>query len=153
MSDDPSELQITKAGTGDLERVLPLFEAYLEFYHRPPDSARAREFLKDRLERADSVIFLAHRASGELVGFAQLYPTFASLAMAPWWILYDLYVVPSARRHGVASRLLNAARELAADTHAAGLGLDTASDNPARRLYEEKGWKRDDVFVHYELYL
>lgn len=153
MSDEPSELQITKAGTGDLERVLPLFEAYLEFYHRPPDSARAREFLKDRLERSDSVIFLARRANGEVVGFAQLYPTFASLAMAPWWILYDLYVVPSARRHGVASRLLNAARELAADTHAAGLGLDTANDNPARRLYEAHGWKRDDIFVHYELYL
>lgn len=153
MTDEISDLRITKADRDDLDRVLPLFEAYLDFYHRPPDSVRARSFLRERLDRSDSIIFLAERADGTAVGFAQLYPTFASLAMAPWWILYDLFVAPAARRQGVASRLLTAARELAAETHAAGLGLDTATDNPARRLYEAHGWKRDDVFVHYELYL
>ena len=153
MNNENSEIRITKADGDDLARVLPLFEAYLEFYHRPPDSARARSFLQERLDRSDSIIFLAERPAGTAVGFAQLYPTFASLVMAPWWILYDLFVVPAARGQGVASRLLDAARELARETQAAGLGLDTAADNPARRLYEARGWKRDDVFIHYELYL
>lgn len=153
MTDRAAGFRIRKAGPGDLDRLAPLFEAYLDFYQRPADPPRARQFLGERLERADSVILLAERPNGRAIGFAQLYPTFASLVMAPWWILYDLYVVPAARRGGVASSLLAEARELAIKTGAAGLGLDTATDNPARRLYEALGWKRDEVFVHYELYL
>lgn len=141
-----------RATTQDLERLVPLFGAYREFYHRPADSERSRRFLEERLSRGESVVYLAEDQVA-LLGFTQLYPTFASLSMKPWWVLYDLYVIPEARRRGVASLLLNRAKQLARETGADGLSLETARDNPAQKLYEALGWKRDDLFLHYELYL
>lgn len=145
-------VRIIRATLQDVERLVPLFDAYRQFYRRPSDPVSARRFLADRLARNESVVFLADQ-DGVTVGFAQLYPTFSSLSMKPWWVLYDLYVVPEARRKGVASHLLERAKQLARDTGADGLSLETARDNPAQTLYEAHGWKRDDVFLHYELYV
>lgn len=142
-----------RATLADVDRLVPLFNAYLEFYHRTPDIEKARAFLAQRLERGESVVFLAETGEGEPLGFTQLYPTFASLSMKSWWVLYDLYVVPEARRRGVGALLLDRAKQLARETGADGLSLETARDNPAQKLYESLGWKRDEVFLHYELYL
>jgi len=152
MTASTERIRIVQATPQDIGRLVPLFEAYREFYHRPPDPHGARRFLTDRLNRGESVVFLAEEG-GSALGFTQLYPTFASLSMKPWWVLYDLYVVPRARRKGVASLLLARAKQLAHETEADGISLETARDNPAQRLYEACGWKRDDVFLHYELYL
>lgn len=146
-------VRIRRATVSDVDRLVPLFNAYLEFYRRPFDSARTREFLTQRLDRSESVVFLAEDENARALGFTQLYPTFASLSLKSWWVLYDLYVLPEARRKGVASLLLDRAKELARETGADGLSLETAKDNPAQRLYEAHGWKRDEAFLHYELYL
>ena len=89
---------------------------------------------------------------GGCVGFMQLYPAFASLSMAPNWILNDLYVEPAGRGKGVATALMGAARQLAVDTGAAELFLQTARDNTtAQSLYVGLGYKRDDEFLVYTL--
>lgn len=44
-------MMIRKANMGDLERLLPLYEAYLVFYEVEVDSAKARVFLQERLEK------------------------------------------------------------------------------------------------------
>lgn len=152
MSAPAEGVHIVRATLQDVERLVPLFDAYRQFYRRPSDPVSARRFLADRLARNESVVFLAEQ-DGATVGFTQLYPTFASLSMKPWWVLYDLYVVPEVRRKGVASQLLERAKQLARETGADGLSLETARDNPAQALYEAHGWKRDDVFLHYELYV
>ncbi len=152
MSEPAAGIRIVRATPQDVDRLVPLFGAYREFYLRPADSAGSRSFLTERLTRAESVVLLAEEAD-TTVGFAQLYPTFASLSLKRWWVLYDLFVVPAARRRGVASLLLTEARKLAQDSGAAGLSLETARDNPARFLYEARGWKQDEVFLHYELYV
>ena len=145
-------VRIVRATLQDIDRLVPLFGAYREFYHRPADLEGSRRFLTERLTRGESVVYLAE-AGGTALGFTQLYPTFASLSMKAWWVLYDLFVVPEARRQGVATLLLNRAKQLAQETGADGISLETARDNPAQRLYEAHGWKRDDGFLHYELYL
>ena len=67
------------------------------------------------------------------------------------WILADLYVHPEIRRQGVSKALMERAQQLAIDTGAKRLILDTAPDNrPAQSLYESLGWKRD-TFYHYSL--
>jgi ribosomal protein S18 acetylase RimI-like enzyme len=152
MSAPPSGIRVVRATLADVDRLVPLFGAYREFYHRPADPDGSRRFLSERLTRAESVVYLAEKES-TVLGFTQLYPTFASLSMKPWWVLYDLYVIPSARRGGVASLLLDRAKQLARETGADGISLETAVDNPAQKLYEAHGWKRDDGFLHYELYL
>jgi GNAT superfamily N-acetyltransferase len=56
-------------------------------------------------------VFYLAEADGEALGFTQLYPAFASLSLAPSWILNDLYVEPAARGRGVGEALMQAARD------------------------------------------
>src|SRR5690349_15585101 len=95
-----STIRIRRARLGDLDKLVALFRGYLEFYRQPASVRRIRSFLSQRLRRRQSVIFLA-TLDGAAVGFVQLYPTFASLALGRAWILYDLFVAPQARRYGV----------------------------------------------------
>ena len=88
----------------------------------------------------------------EAVGFVQLYPSFDSVTMRNLWILYDLFVVPTARKRGVAKLLIERAQRFAAETKAKRLILETAVDNvTAQKLYERLGWKRDTAFHRYYL--
>ena len=131
--------------------MVPLFDAYRQYYEQQSDLDRARSFLTNRLSKGESVIFLAS-VNGQAVGFAQLYPSFSSLSMKPIWILNDLFVTPPARGHGVGTALLEECRGLAIQTGAKELALETMTTNvTAQRLYEEQGWKRDDVFYRYNL--
>ena len=142
-------VRIIEAGPSHVEEIVPLFLGYLEFYRQTAQPDTARTFLRERLERDESKIFLA-MLKDEAVGFVQLYPTFASLAMKRSWVLYDLFVKPSARKRGVAKALMERAKRLAIETAAEGLVLETATDNlPAQRLYEQLGWTRDDAFYRY----
>ena len=131
----------------------PLFDAYRQFYQQPSDLPLAHAFLAARLERGESVIFVAERG-GRPIGFVQLYPLFSSTAARPrrLWLLNDLFVAPEARGGGVGRALLARARRLAEETDAAGLELVTATTNAgAQRLYESVGYRRDDGFLRYEL--
>ena len=138
---------------GQVELVVPLFDAYRQFYGQPPDLEGAHRFLAERISRGESVIFAVVEGDRAL-GFTQLYPSFSSVSMRPIWILNDLYVAEGARRRGVGVRLLRAARDHARQTGAARLALSTAVTNTtAQALYERDGWKRDTAFLHYEYQL
>ncbi len=142
-------LRIIRATAKDAERVAPLFDAYRQFYKQKSDLAAARAFITERLQRDESVIFLALNGE-DAVGFVQLYPCFSSTAMKRMWILNDLFVIPEARRSGAARALMERARKWAMETKADGLWLETAVDNhPAQRLYESLGWKRDNDYFRY----
>ena len=137
----------------EIELVAPMFDAYRQFYGRPADLDGARRFLSDRLIRGESVIF-AVIEDGRALGFTQLYPSFSSVSMRPIWILNDLFVAPEARRRGVGTRLLTAARELAERTGAVRLTLSTAVTNAAAQAaYQRDGWVRDSTFYQYEYHL
>lgn len=144
--------RVVRATAAHLERLAPLFDAYRGFYGQPSDLAGARAFLADRLAREESVVFVALEGDTAL-GFTQLYPTFSSVSLQRFWILNDLFVAPEGRRRGVAGALLERARELAVETGAKGLALETGVANePARRLYERLGWSCDDAdYAHYSL--
>ncbi|NDQ57777.1 MAG: GNAT family N-acetyltransferase [Acidipila sp.] len=155
MDADFSTLRITRAGAEQMDWIAPLFEAYREFYRRPPDPRGTRAFLAERLKREESVMFLALVQTGNsstAVGFVHLYPTFSSLSLKPQWILSDLFVTPEARSRGVGAALMDRAKELAEGSGADGLMLETATDNlTAQKLYESLGYKRDIEFYRYFL--
>lgn len=74
--------------------------------------------------------------------------------MKPTWLLYDLFVAPQARRHGVARGLMQRAESFARASGASFIGLDTGTDNTrAQALYEKQGYVRDRAFYHYQLTL
>src|SRR5262245_36155677 len=79
----------------DLDDLSSLFAGYLEFYQVPRPLAEIRAFLEQRLDRGDSTLFIARDYAGTPLGFTQLYPFLSSLALAPAWLLSDLYVVPA----------------------------------------------------------
>jgi GNAT superfamily N-acetyltransferase len=147
------ELEVRRATIADLETLVPLFDAYRCFYRQASEPERARHFLKERLERDQSVIFLA-MDGGVAAGFTQLYPSFTSTGMARIFILNDLFVSPDARRHGVGRALLEAAAQYGRRAGAVRLALSTEHTNTtAQSLYEKTGWKRDTVFCTYQLTL
>ena len=134
--------------------VAPLFDAYRQFYRQPPDLAGAHRFISERLQANQSVVFVALLESdtARAVGFVQLYPAFSSISMKPLWILNDLYVIPEARKQGVAKALMESARQLALSTGSKELILETAADNfSAQKLYEQLGYQRDVEFYRYAL--
>jgi len=144
-------VNVTKASTETVEQVVPLFDAYRQFYEQPADLEGARNFLEERLRNGESVIFLAWEGD-RCVGFAQLYPSFSSLSMKRMFILNDLFVLPSARGHGMGRALLEQCNRMASEAGAKELTLETMKSNlTAQRLYEGCGWKRDDVFCKYYL--
>lgn len=138
------------ATLADLDTAAALFDAYRQFYEQAPDLDKARKFISDRLNRHESDILLAINLQSDVVGFCQLYPTFCSVEAAPIYALYDLFVVPHARRTGAGKALLRAAEKLAAANGKVRMDLTTARNNlPAQAAYELLGWVRDDVFYGY----
>jgi len=144
-------ISIHQASRDDLDTLEMLFSGYLAFYRRSHDPAAIRNFLSERIANRQSIIFIA-ALSGKPVGFTQLYPAFASLSLKPSWILNDLFVMPEARGSGVAKSLMAKARELAVETKACEIFLQTARNNhQAQALYEKLQYQRDDEFLVYTL--
>ena len=157
------DVVIRCARTSDAALIAPLFDAYRQFYGAPSDVSAARHFLLERLARSESVVFLATAAAGsatadgvrgESVGFAQLYPSFSSVALRPIIVLNDLYVSPSWRGAKVARRLVQEVVAYAVRLHAARVELSTAHTNSvARRLYASMNFVPDAEFTHLSLAL
>lgn len=142
---------LIRAAPEHLDAATELFDEYRIFYNQESDPVGARTFLRERMERDESVLFLAMDGETAL-GFTQLYPLFSSVSIESLWLLNDLYVATEARKRGVGAALLEHARQFARETGAVGLELSTARDNfPAQRLYEKLGWKRDENFYNYSL--
>ncbi|WP_267222953.1 GNAT family N-acetyltransferase [Dyella silvae] len=143
---------VRQATIHDLDLVAPLFDAYRQFYGQPADGERSRRFLCERFQHNESVVLLALDQDGGGVGFVQLYPLFSSVRAARTYLLNDLFVAPSARRHGVAAALMHEAEAFARAIGAVGMSLTTAHTNePAQRLYESLGWKREAQFREYAI--
>jgi ribosomal protein S18 acetylase RimI-like enzyme len=134
----------------DIPAVAELFDLYRQFYEQPPNKSLAQQFITDRLNNRESVILVAESTSSGLLGFCQLYPTFCSVEAQPIYLLYDLFVLPSARKAGVGRLLLLSAEAKAASEGKARMDLTTARTNKsAQSLYESLGWVRDDIFFAY----
>ena len=141
---------IRQATPHDLPAIAPLFDAYRQFYDQAPDLPLATAFLRARMANAESTILVAQRKDGALVGFCQLYPSFCSVAAAPIYVLYDLFVAPDARKTGAGRALLQAAEQYAASQGVGRMDLTTAKTNlAAQSVYASLGWVRDEVFFAY----
>ena len=91
---------IRQATTEDVEALVPLFDGYRQFYGQASNPEAAREFLGQRFRQRQSTVFVAESA-GQAVGFTQLFPTFSSVALAPAFVLNDLFVLAEFRRFRV----------------------------------------------------
>ena len=148
------ELSVWRAGLEDLDALVPLFDRYRGFYGLRSDPGLCRSYLKERISKAESVVFLAASRPGATAGFVQMYPTFGSLQAGRVFVLYDLFVSQDERRKGVGRLLMERAKAHAEEAHARSIVLSTATTNhAAQRLYESLGYRRDVEFFTYELSL
>ena len=144
-----NRIQIRRAHIDDLGLITPLFDLYRQFYEQASDLAMAENFLAQRLQHNESVIFLAFDGA-DAVGFTQLYPGFSSVSMARTFLLNDLYVVTSHRRHGVGCLLLEAAVAHAKAEQAVRISLTTnVANTTAQAVYEGQAWEREKAFLTY----
>lgn len=58
---------IRRATLEDLDRLIPLFDAYRQFYGQPSELILALKFLNDRLARNESVVLVAENDDGAAV--------------------------------------------------------------------------------------
>jgi ribosomal protein S18 acetylase RimI-like enzyme len=143
------ECTVERASARDLEALLPLVAAYREFYEQRADAIRERALIAQHLDTGTSTIFIA-RSGGKAVGFAQLFATYSTVWLGPSLILEDLFVDPSARGAGIATKLLERALAYSREISAVGMFLETAMDNAAaQRVYERAGWTREGRFYKY----
>jgi len=139
------------AESNDLDQLADLFDQYRQFYECRPDLSAAKNWIAENFERERSTIFTADDGY-QLIGFTQLYPALCSVDLVDYFVLYDLFVAPSARRQGIARALMNAASEWAKAQGAARLDLETARDNhPGQALYRDLGYELDEVFLKFSL--
>ncbi|MGO4786560.1 GNAT family N-acetyltransferase [Paenibacillus sp. 2KB_20] len=155
MRDLKAEIHIYQAELKDLDKAAALFNQYRQFYKREDDLNGAEEYIRERLTRGDSVMYLAdYNSGGTLVtaGFLQLYPSFSSLSMSRLWILNDLYVDSEYRGLGIGRKLLHQTQAHALQTGAKGLTLSTQLHNvTAQQLYASAGYVQDEEFAYYYL--
>lgn len=164
-------MQIIRANLEHLEPLVPLVDAYRQFYKQPSDPEAVRKYLWERLENSQCVVFLAYEsehqpsplplgggnrgvgAEGQTpLGFTLLYHHWSTVALGYVWLLNDLFTTPAARRKGVAWALLEAARDFAQEGGGKRMWLRTAVDNvQAQALYEKFGMVRDAQFYRYDL--
>jgi len=139
---------IRRAKKKDIHNLSVLFDKYRIFYKQQSDIDNARSFLKKRMKRKESVIFVAEERY-ELIGFTQLFPIFSSVSMMRTWLLNDLYVNEKSRGIGTATKLLDAAKQFGAETKSKWLLLQTAADNfTAQKVYEKNEWVRETDFFY-----
>ena len=144
--------KIIRAEIEHIDELAELFNSYRVFYEQDSNVDLARNFIKSRMERKESTIFVSQNSDEELIGFIQLYSSFCSVYVCPILILYDLFVKTEARGNGHGRALMNKATEFAKSEGYDRLELSTATDNfIGQSLYESLGYERDNDFYHYSL--
>jgi GNAT superfamily N-acetyltransferase len=144
---------IARVGREDLEEVLPLVRAYLDFYGASPAEEDVRalcEALADDPEH-EGVQLVARDEAGGAVGFATVFWSWSTTRGARIGVMNDLYVAPQARGAKVADALIEACAVACRERGAALLEWVTATDNHrAQAVYDRVGATRSQ-WLSYEL--
>ena len=144
---------VRRATVEDLKPLAILFDEYRQFYGASSDLQRSFQFLKQRFENEESVIFI-HVKDDVLTGFILLYLGFSSVACSTYYILDDVYVSPTYRRQGSAKQLIDTAILFAQHQNAQRISLQTQKNNyQSHELYEQMGFVKDNEFQTYHCFL
>lgn len=146
-------MKIKRINTSEISLVTELFDKYRVFYKQTSNIELAKNFLQARLDKNESVIFVAtvnDKNDVIPVGFTQLYPRFSSRRAIKIWVLNDLYVEPKYRKQGIGESLINIALKYAKQDRTSHVELSTAVDNYiAQSLYESIGFKKRNPGTHF----
>ena len=146
------DIIIKRASEKDSQNVCRLFDLYRQFYSYESNINLSIDYINERIQKSESVIFFARNDENQTMGFVQLYETFGSLDLGKIIVLYDLYVVEQFRKKGVGRKLMLESHKYAKSINAKRIQLSTATDNFAgQSLYESLGYIKDKDFYTYDL--
>ena len=127
-----------------------LFDSYRVFYRKEANLKQAKEFLEERINNNESVIYIIRTNSGSIMGFVQLYPLFSSTRMKRLWLLNDLFVAEEHRGKGYSKQLIEAAKKHCKKTDYCGVMLETKKSNViANKLYDTTNFEIDNEHNFY----
>jgi len=142
---------VRQATIQDIPRLVPVFDCYREHFGQQKNSSAAAKFLFEKFEHRESVIFIAEEQN-EIIGFAQLYPTFSSLTLQRVWILNDFFISGQYRQRRIGEQLFSAVKEFSLVTRAKGIELTAQhTNNKAWQFWERQGFILDEEFRSYFL--
>jgi GNAT superfamily N-acetyltransferase len=131
---------LTRPTAEQLASVAEVFDQYRRHYGQPVVAGQTLAWLSDHTSHRRLSVFVAH-ARADLAGLATTVVVPASLRLGCSWQLRDLYVVPDARRRGVARALVGAVRQAATAAGAIRLSVQTEPSNiAALQLYRTSGF-------------
>lgn len=144
---------VRRANQEDLEQLAILFDEYRQFYGVSSNIPQSLNFLKQRFENKESVIFI-HIKDNIFAGFVLLYLGFSSVSCSKYYILDDVYVTPIFRRQGSAKQLIDTAILFAGHEDAQRISLETQKNNfQSQQLYEQMGFVKDSEFQTFHCFL
>jgi GNAT superfamily N-acetyltransferase len=144
-----NKLTIRQAAIQDLSKLVPIFDDYREYFGQQKDPAAVDQFLFEKFEHLESVIFIA-QLEDEVVGFAQLYPVFSSLTLQRVWLLNDFFIAEEFRGSGVGTQLFARVKEYTLLTRSKGIEVSVEHTNKkAWAFWENQGFKMDEEFRYY----
>jgi GNAT superfamily N-acetyltransferase len=124
----------------EIEALAQIFDRYRVHYGEASDVSRTARWLEHQVGTGRLQVFFAEDR-GTFVGFAITADIPASLRLAHYWQIRDLFVLPTQRRLGVARALLASVRTAAIASGALRVVLQTEDDNdPALHLYTDSGY-------------
>ncbi|MFL5869904.1 MAG: GNAT family N-acetyltransferase [Solirubrobacterales bacterium] len=137
------EFEVRAASVEEAEAIVPLYD----WLFAPPgskpdvwDERRAAVALRQAIDSHDSVVLVAERDDGALIGFCTGYQDMHSVRFGYRAWVEDLAVDPGERSKGVGKTLLDAAMAWARERGATHLELDSAlARTDAHRFYEREG--------------
>jgi len=124
----------------EIEALAEIFDQYRVHYGEASDVSRSTSWLKQNLSTSRLRAFVAEDGA-RFVGFAITMEVPASLRLAHFWQIRDLFVLPQHRRVGVGRALLACVRAAAIASGALRLVSQTEEANDAAlRLYADSGY-------------
>jgi GNAT superfamily N-acetyltransferase len=137
----------------EIEALAEVFDQYRAHYDEPSDAASTRRWLEQCLDAGRLRAFVAEDG-GKIVGFATTIEVPASLRLAHFWQIKDLFVLPTHRGLGVGRALVSTVRTAAVESGAVRLTVQTENDNDAAlRLYADGGFALIDGYFQLTLSL
>lgn len=143
VANEELDISYQRADLDLLKQMLALFAEVFDDYAAYQEKIASDAYLESRL-RDDSFIALAAVIDGKVVGALAGYVLKKFEQERSEIYIYDLGVIESCRRRGVATGLINEVRGIARDIGSYVIFVQAdAGDEPAIQLYESLGTRED----------
>ena len=145
-------ITIRSATADDVPLILEFIKALARF-EKEPDAVKTtpEDLLRDGFgEQPQFEVLIAERDE-EPVGFALFFTTYSTWEGRPSLYLEDLFVVESARKHGVGRALMAKLAAICVERGYQRLELQVLDWNPAREFYHRLGMGHMNEWLPYRL--